>query len=292
MLEGEYYCSEGAAPGVPQVSATAAGRDMFNDKRDFSGMKIKVFTAFSGYDSQCLALDRLKENYPEFDYELVGWSEIDKYAIQAHNAIYPQWADRNYGDISKINWDEVPDFDLFTYSSPCQDFSNAGLQKGGEEGSGTRSSLLWECRRAIVAKKPKFLLMENVAALVSQKFIKTFNKWQEELARYGYTNFAQVLNAKDYGIPQNRERIFLVSVLGEAWYNFPQPFKLEKRLKDVLETNVDEKHYLSEKAISGFENRAQIAKKKGNGFGWNPIDGSTCAYALKASAQNRADETL
>ena len=203
-------------------------------------LKIKVFTAFSGYDSQCLALDRLQKKYPEFDYELVGWSEIDKYAIQAHNAIYPQWSDRNYGDISKINWDEVPDFDLFTYSSPCQDFSNAGLQKGGEEGGGTRSSLLWECRRAIVAKKPKFLLMENVAALVSQKFIKTFNKWQEELARYGYTNFAQVLNAKDYGIPQNRERIFLVSVLGEAWYNFPQPFKLEKRLKDVLETNVDE----------------------------------------------------
>lgn len=88
--------------------------------------KIRVFTAFSGYDSQCLSLDRLKKKYPEFDYELVGWSEIDKYAIQAHNAIYPQWADRNYGD-----WDEVPDFDLFTYSSPCQDFSNAGLQRGG-----------------------------------------------------------------------------------------------------------------------------------------------------------------
>lgn len=88
--------------------------------------KLKVFTAFSGYDSQCMALDKLG-----IDYELVGWSEIDKYAIQAHNAIYPQWADRNYGDISKINWDEVPDFDLFTYSSPCQDFSNAGLQRGG-----------------------------------------------------------------------------------------------------------------------------------------------------------------
>lgn len=81
--------------------------------------KIKVFTAFSGYDSQCLALDRLKKSYPNFDYELVGWSEIDKYAIQAHNALFPQWADRNYGDISEINWDSVPDFDVFTYSSPC-----------------------------------------------------------------------------------------------------------------------------------------------------------------------------
>ena len=103
---------------------------------------LRVFTAFSGYDSQCLALDRLckselikttneynlvMEAIP-FEYELVGWSEIDKYAIQAHNALFPQWADRNYGDISKIDWNNVPDFDLFTYSSPCQDFSQAGKQ--------------------------------------------------------------------------------------------------------------------------------------------------------------------
>ena len=251
--------------------------------------KIRVFTAFSGYDSQCLSLDRLKKKYPEFDYELVGWSEIDKYAIQAHNAIYPQWADRNYGDISKINWDEVPDFDLFTYSSPCQDFSNAGLQRGGEEGSGTRSSLLWECRRAIVAKKPKFLLMENVAALVSQKFIKTFNKWQEELARYGYTNFAQVLNAKDYGIPQNRERIFLVSVLGEAWYNFPQPFKLEKRLKDVLEPVVDEKYYLSEKMLDYF---GRVNADKTHGHNFTPKDGADGKCNIRTAPGQRVDDNF
>lgn len=212
-------------------------------------MTLRVFTAFSGYDSQCLALDRLKRDYPEFDYELVGWSEIDKYAIQAHNALYPQWADRNFGDISKIDWDQVPDFDLFTYSSPCQDFSNAGLQRGGEEGSGTRSSLLWECRRAIVAKRPKYLLLENVKALVSKKFMPLFNKWQDELAEYGYANFWQVLNAKDFGVPQNRERVFLVSILNGNSYHFPKPFKLEKRLKDVLEENVDEKYYLSDKMI-------------------------------------------
>lgn len=251
--------------------------------------RIRVFTAFSGYDSQCLGLDRLKKKYPEFDYEFVGWSEIDKYAIQAHNAIYPQWADRNYGDIGKINWEDVPDFDLFTYSSPCQDFSNARLQKGGEEGSGTRSSLLWECRRAIVAKKPKFLLMENVAALVSQKFIKTFNKWQEELARYGYTNFAQVLNAKDYGIPQNRERIFLVSVLGEAWYNFPQPFKLEKRLKDVLETNVDEKYYLSDKILKGF---MKTSADKSHGHNFTPKDGADGECNIRTAPGSRVDDNF
>ena len=145
---------------------------------------------------------------------------------------------------------------------------------GGQEGSGTRSSLLWECRRAIVAKKPKYLLLENVAALVSEKFLPLFNKWQAELESYGYSNFAQVLNAKDYGVPQNRERVFLVSILDDdARYYFPEPFKLEKRLKDVLETNVDEKYYLSDKMISCFENRTAIAKEKGNGFRFNPTDG-------------------
>lgn len=216
--------------------------------------KIRVCTLFSGYDSQCMALDRLKQQHPEFDYELVAWAEIDKFAIQAHNAVYPQLADRNYGDVSKIDWSQVPDFDLLTYSSPCQDFSNAGKQKGGVEGSGTRSSLLWECRRAILAKKPKYLLMENVAALVSQKFIGTFNQWQLELERYGYTNFSQVLNAKDYGVPQNRERIFMVSILDcEQAYYFPTPVELTIRLKDVLEKEVEERYYLKADALDGYK---------------------------------------
>ena len=240
--------------------------------------KLRVFTAFSGYDSQCLALDRLKRDYPQFDYELIGWSEVDKYAIQAHNALYPQWADRNFGDISKIDWDQVPDFDLFTYSSPCQDFSNAGLQRGGEEGSGTRSSLLWECRRAIIAKRPKYCLLENVKALVSKKFMPLFNKWQDELAEYGYANFWQVLNAKNYGVPQNRERVFLWSILRteddpRPEYHFPRPFPLELRLKDVLEESVDEKYYLSDTMIEGFEAHRKRMEERGNGFGFKPTDG-------------------
>lgn len=226
---------------------------------------LKVFTAFSGYDSQCMALDRLHRHNPDFNYELVGWAEIDKYAIAAHNAVYPQWADRNYGDIAKIDWAQVPDFDLFTYSSPCQDFSQAGKQAGGTEGSGTRSSLLWECRRAILAKKPKYLLMENVAALVSQKFIRLFNAWQLELESYGYRNFAKVLNAKDYGVPQNRERIFMVSVLDEqARYEFPDPMPLPLRLKDVLEPKVDERYYL--KADSKNQKVLQIEREQGDKF--------------------------
>lgn len=255
--------------------------------------KIRVFTAFSGYDSQCLALERLKRDFPGFDYELVGWAEIDKYAIQGHNALFPQWADRNYGDISKIDWSEVPDFDLFTYSSPCQDFSNASLQRGGAEGSGTRSSLLWECRRAIVAKRPKYLLLENVAALVSAKFLPTFNAWQSELATYGYSNFAKVLNAKDYGVPQNRERIFLVSILDEnVHYHFPKPFPLQLRLKDMLEEKVDEKYYLSDEIIAGFEAHRKRHEEKGNGFGWKPTDGGGAARALLTAAGSRPDDNF
>ena len=211
---------------------------------------IKVVTLFSGYDSQCMALDRLHSNFGNFNYELIAWSEIDKYAIQAHNAIYPQWKDKNLGDVCKIDWSLVSDFDLLTYSSPCQDFSQAGHQKGGKKGSGTRSSLLWECERAIKSKRPKYLLMENVSALVSKKFIKLFNKWQSTLESYGYTNYSKVLNAKDFEVPQNRERIFMVSVrkdIKDIFY-FPKPFKLDKRLKDMLENKVDEKYYLSEKS--------------------------------------------
>lgn len=211
-------------------------------------MKIRVFEAFAGYGSQAMALERLKQDYPEFDYEVVGISEIDKYALQAYEAVHGHCP--NYGDVSKIDWTQVPDFDLFTYSSPCQDYSQAGLQKGGEEGSGTRSSLLWECRKAILIKKPKYLLMENVKALVSKKFKAQFNKWVEELESYGYSSKWAVLNSKSFGVPQNRERVFLVSILGDETFNFPQPFPLERRLKDVLESNVDEKYYLSDKLIT------------------------------------------
>ncbi len=251
--------------------------------------QLRVFTAFSGYDSQCMALDRIG-----LPYDLVGWSEIDKYAIAAHNAVYPQFAERNYGDISKIDWTQVPDFDLFTYSSPCQDFSAAGLQRGGAKGSGTRSSLLWECERAIAAKRPKYLLFENVAALVSAKFVKLFNQWQLLLESYGYTNFARVLNAKDYGVPQNRERVFMVSILNcDKPYYFPTPIPLTKRLRDVLETDVPDEYYLSERMLQGLERHNANHEAKGTGFIFKPKDGSEVANALRANgALNATDNAI
>lgn len=224
-------------------------------------MKLRVFTSFSGYDSQLMALRDIGA-----DYECVGWSEIDKWAIKAHNAVFPELADRNYGDITKIDWNAVPNFDLFTYSFPCTDISSAGEQKGFDEDSGTRSSLLWECRRPIAAKRPKFLLMENVKALVSEKYRPLFLKWESWLRSLGYVNYTEILNAKDYGVPQNRERVFMLSILNGCWYEFPHPVRLEKRLKDVLELEADKKYYL-------YENELKVireALKK-----WTNVNGDT-----------------
>lgn len=218
---------------------------------------LRVVTLCSGYDSQCMALDRLKKYDPSFAYDLVAWSEIDKNAIKAHDLVYPQFAGRNLGDMTKIDWTKVPDFDFLTYSTPCQDFSNAGLQRGGAEGSGTRSSILWYTRNAILEKKPKFMMLENVKALVSKKFKPLFLQWVAELESYGYANYWQVLNAKDYGVPQNRERVFLISIrkdVAEGFaYSFPRSQVLEKRIKDILEPEVEDKYYLSEKALEYFQ---------------------------------------
>lgn len=149
---------------------------------------MKVFEAFAGYGSQSLALERLRRDFPDFEYEVVGISEIDRYASMAYSILHPGVT--NYGDITAIDWMEIPDFDLFTYSFPCTDISKAGQQKGLEKGSGTRSSLLWECERAIRVKKPKYLLMENVSALVSQKFLPYYEEWRRLLVSLGYESWS------------------------------------------------------------------------------------------------------
>lgn len=242
--------------------------------------KIRVFEAFAGYGSQSMALRRLG-----IDFEVVGISEIDKYAIQAYMAVHGDTA--NYGDISKIDWSSVPDFDFLTYSFPCTDISTAGQQKGLAEGSGTRSSLLWECRKAIEAKRPKYLLMENVKNLVSKKFTPYLKEWIIFLEGQGYSNYTKVLNAKDFGVPQNRERVFMVSILGEVSFHFPKPFTLEKRLRDVLEKDVDESFYLSEKVVNTLLARNEKNKAKGNGFKFAPKTGDVIASSITAHPNDR-----
>lgn len=202
--------------------------------------KIKIFEAFAGYGSQSIALRNIG-----VDYEVAGISEIDKYAIQAYEAIHGKV--NNLGDISKIDVTDIPSHDLFTYSFPCQDISAAGKTRGIIRGQ-TRSGLLYECEKIIEHCRPKYLLLENVKNLVSKKFEVQFIQWLKYLNTLGYTNYWKVLNAKDYGVPQNRERVFVVSILGEHKpYKFPKAIKLTTHIKDILEDEVDEKYYLSQK---------------------------------------------
>lgn len=221
----------------------------------------KIFlTTFSGYDSQLMAADVLREWHPDFRWTCKGWSDIDKYACQMHNLVFPQFADCALGDITKIEWHEVKrslegrEVDLFTYSSPCQDISQAGKQMGLQEGSDTRSALLWRVADAVEVLRPKYLLQENVAALVSQKFMPDFQKWLDKLSSLGYVSRWARLNAKNYGVPQNRDRVFCLSMRRDVAfdYQFPEPFELLTRQEDVLEEEVADRYFLKDDAVSKF----------------------------------------
>lgn len=255
-------------------------------------MKITVFEAFAGYGSQCMALERLKSAHSDFDYELVGWSEIDKNAIKLHDACHPDGIGKNYGDITKIDWASVPNFDLFTYSFPCQSISSAGLQHGFAEGSGTRSSLLWECRKVVKAKHPKYMLMENVKALLQEKFRPVFRLWEQEVAKAGYDNYVKVLNAADYNVPQARERVFMVSIRrddNQTSYFFPNPVPLAKSVKDILEDSVDDSYYLSDKMLDYFE---RVTADKTHNHNFRPVvpdGGRQTFFSLTTHSCDRVD---
>lgn len=178
--------------------------------------------------------------------------QIERYSDEKKRTIYNAFKNvNNLGSIVGLNPEDVPDCDLFTYSFPCQAISLAGKQDGLEKGSGTSSSLLWECQKIIEAKKPKYLMMENVKNLVGKKFKSFFDEWVTYLDGQGYNTYWKVMNAKDYGIPQNRERVFAISVLKDSdiGYDFPKEFPLENRLKDLLETTVDEKFYVTQDKV-------------------------------------------
>ena len=211
---------------------------------------LRVFEAFAGIGTQRMALKRLG-----IAHEVIGISEINTHSIRTYEAIHGKTT--NFGDISKVDPQTLPDFDLLTYSFPCQDLSIAGKQQGMIKGQ-TRSGLLYECEKIIEAKRPKYLLLENVKNLVGRKFKPAFEEWLAYLESLGYTNYWQVLNSKHYGVPQNRERVFVVSILGEHEpYEFPNPFETIPSIKSVLEENVDEKYYLNQpfhiSSLKGFE---------------------------------------
>lgn len=177
-----------------------------------------------------------------------------------------------FGDISLLTPNELPDMDLFTYSFPCTDISVAGQQQGVVKGQ-TRSGLLYECEKIIEVKRPKYLLLENVKNLVGKKFKEQFDEWLHYLESLGYTNYWQVLNAKDYGVPQNRERVFVVSILGEhEEYEFPQKQQLNIRLKDILESQVEDKYYLSDEVQARFKPNDNFKEMSANIVGTTAPD--------------------
>lgn len=242
---------------------------------------------FSGIGAQEAAFKRLG-----LDFEVVGISEIDKYAIQSYEAI--NGPTRNYGDITQI--ERLDYADLWTYSFPCQSLSQASKQEGfyKADGSLTRSGLLKHVERLLTESvlfgtQPKYLLLENVKALVSKKFKPDFLKWLNKLEQLGYNNYWQVLNAKDYGIPQNRERVFVVSIrkdIDTKGYKFPSPVPLEKRLKDMLEPCVDEKYYLSADKVAKF---LQNSNTNPSGKG---INGNVCTRDICNTLTTNKEEGL
>lgn len=225
-------------------------------------MSFKVLSLFSGIGAFEKALKNIG-----VDYDLVGYSEIDKYASKSYAAVHNVDESMNLGDITKINEKELPkDIDLITYGYPCQDISLAGKQKGlfNKDGSKTRSGLFFDALRIIEEIQPRVAIAENVKNLVGKKFKPQFDIILDSLDKAGYNNYWQVLNAKDYGIPQNRERVFIVSIRKDIdnGFEFPKAVPLQLRLKDMLDDEVDEKFYLSKEQIDRINNSNFMQEKK------------------------------
>lgn len=247
--------------------------------------EIKVLELFGGIGAIRKAF--IRQHIP---FKVVDYVEIDKYAVASYNAIFNE----NYGPQDITEWNKDIKVDFIMHGSPCQDFSVAGLQQGGDEGTGTRSSLMWETVRIISKLKPKYILWENVKNVISKKHKHNFDKYIDKLDELGYNSYYQVLNAKDYGIPQNRERVFTLSIRKDIdnVFIFPDKEPLNLKLKDMLEDKVGEKYYLSEKMINFFYKNEEVQKEKGNGFRFGVSDGNVIAKAVTTRAGSRMDDNF
>lgn len=203
---------------------------------------MKVLSLFSGIGAFEKALENLN-----IDFDLINYCEIDKFASHAYSAIHNVSEDKNLWDVSKIETKDLKDFDILTWGFPCQDVSIAGNQKGIKVG--TRSGLYYEGYRILKDKLPKYSIIENVKNLTSKKFKDTLDFILKDLSDLGYRNYLEVLNAKNFGVPQNRDRVFIVSILGDDYFEFPEGEELGIRLYDILEDSVDEKYYISEDRV-------------------------------------------
>lgn len=246
---------------------------------------LKILELFGGIGACSKALERLG-----IEYEIADYVEIDKYAVKSFNAMH----DTNFEPQDICKWDKDIKVDLIMHGSPCQDFSLAGLQAGGDEGSGTRSSLMYETIRIVEKLKPKYVIWENVKNVISKKHIHNFNNYIERMKELGYISYYQVLNAKDYGIPQNRERVFTISIRNDLniGYVFPEKKELKLKLKDMLEDNVDEKYYLSNKALEYILDANDVALKSGRNINERIINPQIVkTISCRGAADQRADVT-
>lgn len=210
---------------------------------------VKVGTFFSGIGSPEMAFKRLKDNGIINNYESIFFCEIDKWAVKSYCAIHGESPNKNLGDITKINGADLPYCDIWIGGFPCQDISMAGIRRGFDFNSNTRSSLGWKMIQFLreIKDPPKVVIFENVAAITNSKMRRTLNLFKSDLESLGYSLYDHVLTALDYGTPQNRERYFLVAIKGNYLYYFPEKIKLKLRLKDLLEKDVDPNLVLSEK---------------------------------------------
>lgn len=257
---------------------------------------IRLIELFAGIGSQAKALKNLNV---DFEHHFV--CEIEPQVVKTYNVIHGTNFEPT--DITKISANDlnITNTDLYTYiltySFPCQDLSLAGKGKGMEKGTGTRSSLLWEVERLLKEcnELPQILLMENVPMVHSSENIKDFEKWLLFLESLGYKNYWKDLNAKNYGIPQNRDRCYMISLLNSNYdYTFPQPIKLKLRLKDMLEEKVDEKYFLSKSILKFFSENSEKNKLKGNGFRFKPVNKNKAEIAktLTTRCGSRMDDNF
>lgn len=233
---------------------------------------LRVFESFAGYGGGHFALDRLKEKYPNFDFEIIGYSEIDKYACELYDLNHKDKKGnliKNFGDITKLNPDDVPDFDIFMGGFPCQPFSTAGMQKGVDDPYG-RGTLFQHIMRICETKKPKYILLENVKGFFSKKFESTRKQMDNMLIKMGYSNDKNdeplrvaLLNSKDYGVPQNRERVWMFARLGGLPKDFsmiPEEIHNGMLMADFLDPIgfVPKEMYLSEKQIEHLKEKHNV----------------------------------
>ena len=246
---------------------------------------LRVLELFAGIGACSKALTNLG-----IEHEIVDAVEIDKYAVKSFNAVHGT----NFEPQDITKWDKDIECDLIMHGSPCQDFSVAGKGAGGDKDSGTRSSLMYETLRIVEKLRPKYVIWENVKNLLSKKHRHNFDAYLDAMDDLGYANNYQVLNAKDYGIPQNRERVFTVSIRKDIYkgYFFPAPIPLEKRLKDVLENEVDEKYYLSDDRVVSLVASTEKERAKGNGFKFEPIEKEKIAHAISTKAGGRKTDNF